>query len=383
MNADVYVGSNLSDLQCKIDAVKNEKGARSPVERSKFWFEQNTGGLSEDGKQRLKELEAEASDMMSARHVDKKQLHSLQKLKKMKMVVPDFYRQNISQKQLFKRMQVFCSEHDIPENVAVRLIPNFLSFIKTGYMKSVLLIGEAGCGKTTALKLLVECVLMIPVEKVNVTLENWGRGLSGTNGSYQSASYGIPAQVAIKNNNLLYSLIFDEIDKSTNHSDRASLDEELLPLTDKSGGEIYDQFLENTMCLKHCPVFFTGNAIEKVNPVLADRLEIVHFPDADVARITSILHKYAEKRMAERGYSDYIHLDYILLDEYISNLAETHEVRSLRKHEELLDSAMNKAFLAAMKQESDDIIPVSREMFEAAVKEIVGKGTSRHRIGFA
>lgn len=36
-----------------------------------------------------------------------------------------------------------------------------------------------------------------------------------------------------------------------------------------------------------------------------------------------------------------------------------------------------------MKQESDDIIPVSREMFEEAVMEIVGKGTSSHRIGFA
>ncbi len=375
-------GMAYSESLRQIEAIK---AGKTNSAQPKFWFDQNASGLSKDGKQRLKELEEEAADMMSARHVDKKQIRCLQKLKKMKMIVPDFYRQNLGQKQLFKRMQEFCIEHDIPESVAVRLIPNFLSFIQTGHMKPVLLIGEAGCGKTTALKLLVEWVLMIPVEKVNVTLESWGRGLSGTNGSYQSASYGIPAQVAIKNNNLIYGLIFDEIDKSADHPDRASLDEELLPLTDKSGGEVYDQYLENTMVLQHCPVFFTGNNLEKVNPILADRLEIIRFPDADVPRIKSIIHKYAQKRMLERGYSQFIQLDSFLLDEFIADLADNYKIHSLRKHEDMLDSALDKAFLAAMKQESNDIIPVSRDMLKEAEMEIISESasdSSRRKIGF-
>lgn len=375
-------GMAYSESLQQIEAIKARKTNSA---QPKFWFDQNVSGLSKDGKQRLKELEEEAADMTSARHVDKKQLRCLQKLKKMKMIVPDFYRQNLGQKQLFRRMQEFCIEHDIPESVAVRLIPSFLSFIQTGYMKPVLLIGEAGCGKTTALKLLVEWILKIPVEKVNVTLESRGRGLSGTDGSYQSASYGIPARVAFKSNNLLYSLIFDEIDKSADHSDRTSLDEELLPLTDKSGGEVYDQYLENTMVLQHCPIFFTGNDLEKVNPILADRLEIIHFPDADVPRIKSILHKYAQKRMLELGYHQFIHLDYSLLDEFISDLAVNYKIHSLRKHEDMLDNALDKAFLAAMKQESDDIVPVSREILSEAEMEIIAESTSdnsRRRIGF-
>lgn len=375
-------GMAYSESLRQIEAIK---AGKTNSAQSKFWFDQSISGLSKDGKQRLKELEEEAADMMSAHNVDKKQLRCLQRLKKMKMVVPDFYRQALGPKQLFKHMQEFCVEHDIPESVAVTLIPIFLGFIRTGRMKPVLLIGEAGCGKTTALKLLVEWVLMIPVEKVDVTLENWGRGLSGTNGSYRSASYGKPAQVAIKYNNLLYALIFDEIDKSADHPDRASLDEELLPLTDESGGEVYDLYLETTMNLQHCPIFFTGNDLEKVNPILADRLEIIRFPDADVPRIQSVLHKYAPKRMSERGYNQFVHLDYLLLDEYITDLADNHKIRSLRKHEDMLDRALNKAFTAAMKQESDDIVPVSSEMLKEAEMEIVAESTldsSRRKIGF-
>ena len=137
--------------------------------------------------------------------------------------------------------------------------------------------------------------------------------------------------------------------------------------------------------LQHCPIFFTGNDLEKVNPILADRLEIIHFPDADVPRIKSILHKYAQKRMLELGYHQFIHLDYSLLDEFISDLAVNYKIHSLRKHEDMLDNALDKAFLAAMKQESDDIVPVSREILNEAEMEIIAESTSdnsRRRIGF-
>ena len=52
----------------------------------------------------------------------------------------------------------------------------------------------------------------------------------------------------------------------------------------------------------------------------------------------------------------------------------------------MLDNAQDKAFLAAMKQESDDIVPVSREILSEAEMEIIAESTSDNscrRIGFA
>lgn len=384
MTRESMDSTNYTEMLRKVEVIKKAAG-QTPTEAVKFWFDRKISGLSMDGLQRLRELEAEAHSFHS--HADKKQLHFLQQLKDMKLVVPDFYREETTHKQLFKRLKDFCAENDIPEEVAARLIPNFIGFIHTGHMKSVLLIGEAGCGKTTALIMLIEWALQIPVEKVDVTLASWSNGLGGTNGSYQSATCGIPARVMLRNNNLLSAFIFDEIDKSAEATNHASLDEELLPLTDKSGGQIYDQYLENTMTsLQYCPIFFTGNHLERVNPILADRLEIIRFPSADVSRIKSIIHKYAKKRMVERGYDSYIQLDYSLLDEYIKDLADGHNIRSLRKHEDMLDSALNKAFLVAMQQEGDELINVSRAMFETAEAEIIAEydSTAQHRkIGFA
>lgn len=381
MNGNSVGTMDFTEMLHKVEFLKK----KANVSTTNCWFDRKINGLSKDGKQRLRELEEEAQSHSS--HADKKQIRYLQQLKDMKMIVPAFYRDIPTHKQLFNRIRGFCLENDIPEDVAARLIPNFIDYIHTGHMKAILLIGEAGCGKTTALKLLTEYVLQIPVEKIDVTLASRGHGLSGTNGSYQSATCGLLAQAMLRNNNLLNAFIFDEIDKCMGSSNHACLDEELLPLTDKSGGRIYDHYLENTMSsLQYCPIFFTGNNLEKINPILADRLEIIHFPSADVQRITSIIHKYADKRIRERGYHSYIHLDYCLLDQYIRDLVDKYHIRSLRKHEDMLDGALNKAFLEAMKLETDSVLPVSHDMFEAAEAEIISASTNKalqKKIGFA
>ena len=128
------------------------------------------------------------------------------------------------------------------------------------------------------------------------------------------------------------------------------------------------------------PVVHTGipavNAA--VNPILADRCTVIQFPAANAQRIQSIARKYAGKKMQDKLYQ-LIRLDEGLMDRYIEDLA-SHRVTSIRKHQQMIETALEQALGLALEQESDEIVPVSAEMFAQAEQKVLG--TARRRTGF-
>lgn len=365
--------------------VKPEAGPRRPAAGhvpgadGGFWFERCVCGLSREGRKRLYELEQELNNPAAEPHVDKRLVRYARQFMRMRMRVPDFFREKTEPKALYQRLRAFCSEHDIPAEIAERIVPPVIEYIRTGHMRPVMFIGEKGCGKTTAVKLLVQEALGLPTEVIKVPQTDGGHGMTGDCSTYRSADVGAIAKAQLRHNSLLVAYIFDEIDKVTRGRSRADVDEELLSITDESRSEVIDNFMECPLtALEHCPMFFTGNDFDRVNPVLADRCTVIRFPPADAQRIKSVMRKYAQRALSGEIYSE-ICFDFDLMNQSIDSLVQKN-VTSLRKHQQLIENVLGMALHDAFNQDGDKKVTVTPEMFERAEREVCA--AQKRRTGF-
>ncbi len=343
------------------------------------WFDKKLCGLTKEGVEQLAELEQQLTDPTQAYQVDRKKLRYYRTLKKMKLEVPDIFRQKVEPKILCKRLRLFCMANDIPEEIVQRVVPALVSYIETGRMRPIIFIGEQGCGKTTAVRMLVEEALRLPTEVIKIPQTDGGHGMTGDCGTYRSADVGCIAKARLKANSLLVAYVFDEIDKVTHDRSRASVDDEMLSITDESNCAVYDNYLETTLvALEHCPMFFTANDLQKINPILADRCTIIRFPSASARRIKSIAKKYAQKKMHSEPYG-MIQFNYELMDRHIDHLV-LHNVTSLRKHQQLIEAVLENALNTALVQESDEVVEVTEAMFHDAEQSVLG--AVKRKVGF-
>ena len=358
----------------------NRKASATRGGDSDRWIDKQLFGLDSEGLSHLKELEAQLDDFSTARHVDKKQIRYLRALKRMKLEVPRFFREAIDPRALYNHLKSFCISHDIPDEIISRVVPALVTYIETGHMRPIIFVGEKGCGKTTAVRLLVEEALQIPTEVIKVPQTDGGHGMSGDCGTYQSSDVGCIAKARLRSNSLLVAYVFDEIDKVTHNRNRASVDDELLSITDESNTDIFDNYLETTLVgLEHCPMFFTANDLQKINPILVDRCMVISFPEANASRIKSICKKYAEKKLESDLYS-MIDFNYELLFKAIDHLV-SRNITSLRKHQQMIEAVLANALDVALIHESNTPVPVNENMFMAAEQAILG--TVKRQVGFA
>ena len=363
-------------------AEKKKRSAKTAADASGFgkvWHEKMISGLDKNGEKHLDELKNQLRNLGSSHHVDRKQVRYLDQLKKMRLEVPPFFRDTIDSKAMYKHLVGFCKANDIPEEIVARVVPALISYIETGHMRPIIFVGEKGCGKTTAVKLLVEEALKLPTEVIKVPQTDGSHGMTGDCGTYQSADVGCIAKARLRANSLIVAYIFDEIDKVSHDRNRASVDDELLSITDESCVDVADNYLETTLVgLEHCPMFFTANDLQKVSPILADRCTVIKFPNANASRIKSISRKYADKQLASNLYS-MIRFNYELMDTHIDKLVQ-HNVTSLRKHQQLIESVLGNALNIALVQETEEVVNVTEDMFVEAEQAVLG--TVKRRTGF-
>ena len=363
-------------------AEKKKRSAKTAADASGFgkvWHEKMISGLDKNGEKHLDELKNQLRNLVSSHHVDRKQVRYLDQLKKMRLEVPPFFRDTIDSKAMYKHLVGFCKANDIPEEIVARVVPSLISYIETGHMRPIIFVGEKGCGKTTAVKLLVEEALKLPTEVIKVPQTDGSHGMTGDCGTYQSADVGCIAKARLRANSLIVAYIFDEIDKVSHDRNRASVDDELLSITDESCVDVADKFLETTLVvLEHCPMFFTANDLQKVSPILADRCTVIKFPNANASRIKSISRKYADKQLASNLYS-MIRFNYELMETHIDKLVQ-HNVTSLRKHQQLIESVLGNALNIALVQETEEVVNVTEDMFVEAEQAVLG--TVKRRTGF-
>ena len=365
-------------LRVALDAYDSGKTSqKKAIKASNGWFDGQICGLSKDAQEALKEAETEIRNNRNSQHVEKKWLRYARKFSQMTLEKPLHF---VSEpREMYQKLQKFCKEHDLPDEIVSFMVPSLINYMETGHMRPIMFIGDKGCGKTTCAKLLLQEALSIPVEVIKVPEATYGHGMTGDSGTYKSADLGSLAKAQYKNDSLIVGFVIDEIDKVPGDIPQATIDEELLSITDDSVSTVEDKYLESLLVgLPYCPICFTGNEFENVNPILADRCTIIKYPNPTPERMKSIMKKYLEKRLSEKTYS-LIDFDFELMNEQIDEMI-TKGITSIRKHQEVAESVLNKAFNYAMQCDETEKAKTTRVMFQEAVNEVAGG--EKRKMGF-
>lgn len=345
--------------------------------RTLRWFEQRIEGLPAQAYQQLREYRE--SDHARESPEKRKWARYAEQFHNMRFAVPAYFRREVDPGRLCRYLMRFCRQHDLPEPLALQLTPMLVNYISTGRMRPVILVGEPGCGKTTAARMLLKEALGIPIEVVKAPAVAGARGLTGSCATFHAADVGPLARAQLRHNTLVVGYIVDEIDKVTETMHRAPIDEELLSITDESVFDIEDNFLEfQLVSLPHCPFIFTGNDLEKINPILADRCTVIHFPTPTEQRICSITLKYAADLLKQPAYR-MVQID---AEELLASIRRliSQRITSLRKYQELVEKVVSRAFVECATNAQSAPQPVTQDMYLQAEAEITG--SQCRKVGF-
>lgn len=361
------------------------------LELEERWFEEaaRTPILDAEGKKKLLDCRERASGFGASEIVIRRK-NALEKYKAIRAEIPKWFRDELNYKKMYRSIVQICKEEDIPQSVANNLIGVLCDYIETGRCDNVLIYGSPGIGKTTAIKRFFSEALGLYVHVTSSTLAESGRNITGEAGSFQDASYGVLAEGQILANNRFLVYLFEEIDKVSSPSTRASVDQQLLTITDQSCSTIREEFMEIPLVnIQNCPKIFTANDPERVNHILKDRCLSIEFEDPSIERLQSVIRKYLQDKMKMSINHSYLTVDYEALLEHVALLRKKGVV-SIRKHEQAVDLALLQARSIALGKTGTKKVMISEKMFEAARKEVLQgcsnedikhKNTSR-KIGF-
>ena len=383
LSADKQFIMKLTDqdvhLLLELALGKNQTSGQKLPEKTGIWFKNEICGLSSDAQAALSEAEEKLKDYKESNTVEKKWLRYARKFGSMKLKKPEQFEQESNPKMLYQKLRLFCLKNDFPVEIISQVVPFLVGYMETGRIRPIILIGDKGSGKTTCARCLMEFALSLPVEIIKVPESANGHGLTGDCATYRSADLGSIAKAQYKNESLILGLIIDEIDKVPDSTSQATIDDELLSITDDSVFTVEDKYLESRLVgLPYCPIMMTGNELSHVNPVLADRCTIIQYPNPTPDRMKSIMKKYAEQRLKETVYSS-VSLDVSLMYDCIDRLMAM-GIASIRQHQQVLESVLNKAFVLSAETDSAKQIAVTRSMFDGAAREIMGN--SQRHVGF-
>jgi ATP-dependent Lon protease len=196
--------------------------------------------------------------------------------------------------------------------------------------------GSMGVGKTKLIKDGVANVLKYPFAFISLSGISDSSYLNGHLYTYEGSKYGKIVEEIIKAKVMNPIFFFDELDKVSNNNEGQNIINTLIHLTDSTQNDNFtDKYLEEIkLDLSKSLMFFTFNDIEKINPILRDRMIIIKVDKYKLADKIELSKNYLIKDI----YKSYnISENDILIDdkeiEYIiSKTTEEDGVRNLQRN---------------------------------------------------
>ena len=193
--------------------------------------------------------------------------------------------------------------------------------------KFLCLCGPAGVGKTSIVHSISEA-LNIPYSYISLANIDEPSSLLGHNYTYEGSQYGFIANGLIKNGCTNGILLFDEIDKA-----KEKVQNTLLgifdPLQNTKFKDAY--FGEFSLNLSESMMILCLNDLEKINPILKDRLHIVNITGYSVADKKNIINKYILPKL-ESQYNISITIDETVINAIIEKTKDFMGIRQIQMY---------------------------------------------------
>ena len=204
--------------------------------------------------------------------------------------------------------------------------------------------GPPGVGKTSLIKNGVSNVLQRPFSFYALGGANDISVLEGHSYTYEGAIYGRLIEMLIETKVMNPIIFFDELDKISSDDKGNNIENLLIHLTDPTqNNSVQDKYFSGIeFDFSKCLLFFSFNDINKINPILKDRLTIIKFEGYNTEEKIIILQKYLLSELIsnvglcendvvfDNGIFHYIITKYVIEEEGMRNTKRVFEELLLR-----------------------------------------------------
>lgn len=206
--------------------------------------------------------------------------------------------------------------------------------------------GPAGCGKTSLVKDGICKALDMPFSLISLgCYGSDGSAITGHNFTYEGASYGKISESLIRAQYMNPILYFDELDKISTTPKGEEVANALIHLTDSTQNDHFSDsyFSEIPLDLSKCLIIFSYNDESLINPILKDRMNIIHVSGYNKKEKLEIAQGYLIPRLL-RSYNlniTDIVFDDSIVEDIIERVAPEEGVRNLKRGIDAIISWIN------------------------------------------
>ena len=193
--------------------------------------------------------------------------------------------------------------------------------------KYLCLCGPAGVGKTSIINSISDS-LKIPYSYISLANIDEPSSLIGHGYTYEGSEYGYIADGLIKNGCINGILLFDELDKA-----KEKVQNTLLgifdPLQNNKFRDAY--FGEFYLDLSECMMIICLNDLNKVNPILKDRLHVINIPGYSIKDKKIIISNYILPKLQIQYNIDVI-IEHSVINEILEKTKEFQGIRQIQMY---------------------------------------------------
>lgn len=197
----------------------------------------------------------------------------------------------------------------------------------------LLLAGPPGVGKTSIVKSIAKALNR---EFVKISLAGMSDAdpLKGYDRNYKQAKPGEIVNAIIKAKSFCPLILLDEIDKMGSSVQRGDPAYVLLDILDSDRTHFTDNMIDIPIDLSNIIFVATANNIEKISPILLDRLEIIKLRGYTTEEKVQIAKNYLIPNLLKEYQIDNLNLKFSeeLVEYIIENYTNEAGIRSLERH---------------------------------------------------
>lgn len=205
--------------------------------------------------------------------------------------------------------------------------------------------GSMGVGKTKFIKDGIAKVIDYPIAFITLGGISDSSYLKGHSYTYEGSTYGKIVEQLIKTKTMNPIFFFDELDKVSNSRYGEEIINTLIHITDSTQNDKFnDKYIEELeLDLSKSLFFFTFNDINKVNPILRDRMIIINIDKySRLDKLNLVKHSLLNDIYKSYGFKEN---DVIITDELIyyiiDKTTEEDGVRNLQRNINQIYSYIN------------------------------------------